>query len=156
MKNTQLTFNPKNVTVNDITGNFQGTNFNANGTFDNLIGYALKDETLAGTLNVSADKVDLNKLMGIRLLHTTAALLSRQQKILLPPPATPAASEPFAVPKNINLTLNAKAGNVKYDKVDYKNISGTLQVKDETVGMKDLKMEALDGTIALEAPTLPN
>jgi hypothetical protein len=49
LKNTQLTFNPKNVTVNDITGNFQGTNFNANGTFDNLIGYALKDETLAGT-----------------------------------------------------------------------------------------------------------
>jgi len=148
LKNTQLTFNPKNVTVNDISGNFQGMNFNANGAFDNLIGYALKDETLAGTLNVSADKVDLNKLMG-----TTSASSGST-----PAPATKdtvavsgnaPASEPFAVPKNINLTLNAKAGSVKYDKVDYKNISGTLQVKDETVGLKDVKMQALDGTIAL-------
>ncbi|HEX6430088.1 MAG TPA: AsmA family protein, partial [Niastella sp.] len=49
LKNTLLTFNPKNVTVNDVSGNYMGTNFNANGSFDNLIGYALKDETLAGT-----------------------------------------------------------------------------------------------------------
>jgi hypothetical protein len=142
LKNTQLTFTPKNVTVNDVTGSFQGTNFNANGSFDNLIGYALKDETLSGLLNVSADKVDLNKLMGT---STTPAPAAGKDSAA----AAPAASEPFAVPKNINLTLNAKAGNVKYDKVDYNNISGTLGIKDETVSMKDVKMQALDGTIAL-------
>ncbi|OQP39892.1 hypothetical protein A4H97_16870 [Niastella yeongjuensis] len=147
LKNTQLTFNPKNVTVNDVTGNFQGTNFNANGYFDNLIGYALKDETLAGVLNVSADKVDLNKLMGTT--SATATTPAPAAKDTATTTATPAASEPFAVPKNLNLTLNAKAGDVKYDKVDYKNIAGTLAVKDETVSMKDVKMEALDGTIAL-------
>jgi hypothetical protein len=138
LKNTQLTFNPKNVTVNDVTGNFQGTNFNANGSFDNLIGYALKDETLSGVLNVSADKVDLNKLMG-----TPTAPAAKDTA------ATAAASEPFAVPKNLNLTLNAKAVSVHYDKVDYNNVSGTLGIKDETVSMKDVKMQALDGTIAL-------
>jgi hypothetical protein len=146
LKNTQLTFNPKNVTVNDVTGNFQGTNFNANGHFDNLIGYALKDETLAGVLNVSADKVDLNKLMGTTSATAAPAPAAKDTAAKT---ATPAASEPFAVPKNLNLTLNAKAGSVKYDKVDYKNIAGTLAVKDETVSMKDVKMEALDGTIAL-------
>ena len=147
LKNTQLTFNPKNVTVNDVTGNFQGTNFNANGTFDNLIGYALKDETLAGTLNVSADKVDLNKLMGTT--SATGATPAPATKDTVAVTGNAPASEPFAVPKNINLTLNAKAGNVKYDKVDYNNISGTLGIKDETVSMKDVKMQALDGTIAL-------
>jgi hypothetical protein len=147
LKNTQLTFNPKNVTVNDVTGNFQGTNFNANGTFDNLIGYALKDETLTGTLNVSADKVDLNKLMGTT--SATGATPAPATKDTVAVTGNAPASEPFAVPKNINLTLNAKAGNVKYDKVDYNNISGTLGIKDETVSMKDVKMQALDGTIAL-------
>jgi hypothetical protein len=146
LKNTQLTFNPKNVTVNDVTGNFQGTNFNANGAFDNLIGYALKDETLAGTLNVSADKIDLNKLMGATSASTTPAPATKDTVAAT---GSAPASEPFAVPKNINLTLNAKAGSVKYDKVDYNNITGTLQVKDETVGLKDVKMQALDGTIAL-------
>ncbi len=96
LKNTQLTFNPKNVTVNDVTGNFQGTNFNANGTFDNLIGYALKDETLAGVLNVSADKVDLNKLMGTTSATTTTPAPAAKDTAVTT--ATPAASEPFAVP----------------------------------------------------------
>ena len=147
LKNTQLTFNPKNVTVNDVTGNFQGTNFNANGYFDNLIGYALKDETLAGVLNVSADKVDLNKLMGTTSATTTPAPAAKDTAAKTTTAAP--AGEPFAVPKNLNLTINAKAGDVKYDKVDYKNITGTLAVKDETVSMKDIKMEALDGTIAM-------
>ncbi|OQP62719.1 hypothetical protein A3860_27300 [Niastella vici] len=146
LKNTQLTFNPKNVTVNDVTGNFQGTNFNANGSFDNLIGYALKDETLSGVLNVSADKVDLNKLMGTSTATATPAPAAKDTAAA---GSTPAASAPFAVPKNLNLTLNAKAGSVHYDKVDYNNISGTLGIKDETVTMKDIKMQALDGTIAL-------
>ncbi|HEY1200156.1 MAG TPA: AsmA family protein, partial [Niastella sp.] len=123
VKNTQLTFNPKNVTVNDVTGNFQGMNFNANGTFDNLIGYALKDETLAGTLNVSADKVDLNKLMGTTSA-TSGSTPAPATKDTVAVTGNAPAGEPFAVPKNINLTLNAKAGSVKYDKVDYNNISG--------------------------------
>jgi hypothetical protein len=148
VKNTLLTFNPKNVTVNDVTGNYMGTNFNATGSFDNLIGYALKDEPLTGTLNVSADKVDLNRLMGTTA-STTTTPTTADPKAANKDTVAAAASEPFAVPKNINLTLNAKAGNVKYDKVDYSNVSGTLLLKDETVTMKDVKMQALDGSIAL-------
>lgn len=130
-----LTFNPKNVTINNVAGNFMNTNFTANGTFDNLIGYALKDEALAGTLNVSADKVDLNKFMGT---DTAAATTT-----------TASASAPFAVPKNIQFALNANVNKLHYDKVDYNNIKGALVIKDETVTLKNVQMEALDGTLAL-------
>jgi hypothetical protein len=133
---TELTFTPKNVTLNNLAGKFMTTNFNANGSFDNLIGYAMKDEPLTGVLNVSADKVDLNKLMGATSETPDTA-------------AATATTAPFAVPKNINLTLNTKVDNVKYDKVDYNNINGSLQLKDETVALKDVKMNALDGTIGL-------
>lgn len=136
ISNSMLTFTPKNVTLNNLAGKFMETNFNANGSFDNLIGYAMKDEPLTGTLNVSADKVDLNKLMGATSDVPDTA-------------TTTESTAPFAVPKNIQLTLNTKVGNVKYDKVDYSNINGTLQLKDETVALKDVKMNALDGTIAL-------
>src|SRR6185436_823497 len=57
------------------------------------------------------------------------------------------SSGPFAVPANINLTVNAKADNVKYDKVDYKNINGTLLLADETVKLQNVKTDALDGTM---------
>ena len=140
IKNSTLTFNPKNVTVNNVNGSFMGTDFAANGSFDNLIGYAMKDEPLAGTLNVTAGKLDLNKLMGTSTSTTTTPAADSAGKT---------ASEPFAVPANIALTLNAKADNVIYDKVEYKNVQGTLGLKNETVSLNDVKMEALGGTIAL-------
>ncbi len=61
---------------------------------------------------------------------------------------TTSSSEPFLVPANINFTINAKADQVKYDKVDYKNINGVLVLNDQTVKLQNVKTEALDGTIA--------
>jgi len=134
--NSALTFNQKNVTLNDLAGNYLNTNFSANGTFNNLVGYAMQDQPLAGTLNVTADKMNLNDWMGTDTTTTTTA--------------STATADPFAVPANMNLTINAKAGNVKYDKVDYNNITGTLLLKDETVKLQNVKTEALDGTMVFD------
>ncbi|RYY30057.1 MAG: hypothetical protein EOO04_05705 [Chitinophagaceae bacterium] len=133
LKNATMTFNPKNVSLSNVAGSFMGTNFNANGSFDNLIGYALKDEALAGSLTVSGDKLDLNKLMST---DTTAS-------------AETETSAPFAVPSNIRFQVNAKVDEVQYDKVQYRNVSGALSLANETVTLKDVKMQALDGDIAL-------
>ena len=129
-----LTFNPKNVTLNSLNANYLNTNFTANGVLNNLIGYALKDQTLDGTINVSADKMNLNDWMGTDTATTTAN--------------TTTTATPFLVPANINLILNAKAGQVKYDKVTYNNVNGTLTLKDQIVKLQNVNTEALDGTIA--------
>lgn len=131
---TKLSFNPKNVNLNSFTGNYLKTNFTANGVLNNLIGYALKDQVLDGTINVSADKMNLNDWMGTDTATTTAN--------------TTTSSQPFLVPANLNFTINAKAGQVKYDKVDYSNINGTLLIKDEVVRLQNVNTEALDGNIA--------
>ncbi|MES1215205.1 MAG: AsmA-like C-terminal region-containing protein [Bacteroidota bacterium] len=131
---TKLSFNPKNVTLNSLAANYLNTNFTANGVLNNLIGYALKDQTLDGTINVSADKMNLNDWMGTDTVTTASN--------------TSASATPFLVPANINLVLNAKAGQVKYDKVTYNNVNGTLALKDEVVKLQNVNTEALDGTIA--------
>lgn len=133
--NSELGFNQKTVTLNNLKGNCLNTNFNANGTFNNLVGFAMQDQPLAGTLNVTADKINLNDWMGTDTAATVAA--------------TSSSAAPFLVPANINLIINAKAGEVKYDKVDYKNINGTLALNDEKVRLQNVKAEALDGTMAL-------
>lgn len=55
----------------------------------------------------------------------------------------------FVVPANLDLTLNTKADLLHYDKVDYRNIMASLLIKDETVFLKNVKMDALDGTVAV-------
>lgn len=132
-------FNPQNVSITNFNGNYLQSNFTGNGSLNNLIGYALKDEPLKGSLNISVDKMNLNDWMG-----TTAST-----------PATTTTTEsttnavPFLVPGNLNLVLNAKAGNVKYDKVDYNNINGSLLLADETVKLQNLQAQALNGSIVL-------
>jgi len=128
---TELTFNPQNVELNSFAGNYLNTNFIADGVLNNLIGYALKNQTLGGTLNLSADKMNLNDWMGEETTTSTANN----------------SSTPFIVPANINFIISAKLDKVKYDKVDYNNINGSLALSDETVKLQNVKTEALDGVI---------
>lgn len=138
ISNTQLTFNPKTVALNNLAGNYLNSNFTANGVLNNLIGYALKNEPLQGTVNMNVDKMNLNDWMGTDT--TTAAATSTGN-------TTAASSAPFLVPAGLNLVLNAKAGQVTYDKVNYNNINGTLVLNDETVKLQNVQANALEGTM---------
>jgi hypothetical protein len=132
LRNLLMTFNPKNVTLNQAAGSYLGTNFEANGYVNNLIAYALKDRPLNGAVNVKADKVDVNKFMG----PTDST-------------ASDSASGPFVVPANLDLTLNAVAGHVKYDNLLMQNVSGTLLLADEAIKLNNVSGDALDGTIMM-------
>jgi hypothetical protein len=132
---TQLLFNQKNVTLSNLSGNYLGTNFTANGILNNLIGYAMQDQPLTGNLNVNADKMNLNDWMGTA--ETTPAT------------ASSSSPDPFLVPADVNFTIKATAGQVKYDKVDYDNVNGTLVLNDEKVTLQNVKTDVLDGNVVL-------
>ncbi|WP_343691997.1 AsmA-like C-terminal region-containing protein [Chitinophaga sp.] len=132
VNNLSMKFNPKNVTVESFDGQYMGTNFKANGAVNNMLAYAFKNEPLDGNLTVKADQIDLNKWMGT---ETTATA------------TTDTPSAPFAVPANLNLSLNATADKVRYDQLDLTNVSGALLVKDQTVTMQQVKANAMQGTM---------
>lgn len=138
-----FTFNPKNITLNTLKAEYMKTVLTANGSIDNAIGYALKDEPVAGTLNVLADRVNLNDFMGTSEATNTADSTATGDN------TGTASGDPFAVPKNIAFTLNAGVNKLVYDKTEYNNLKGTVALKDETVTFKDVQMDALDGKIML-------
>jgi AsmA-like C-terminal region len=132
ISNTQVAFNPKNVALSKLEGNYLHTNFSANGVLNNLVGYAMQQQTLSGNLSLAADKMNLNEWMGTTT-DTEADIT--------------ASSTPFEVPSGIEFTINAKAGEVTYDKVNYNNVSGTLLLNDQTVKLQNVRTDALDGSI---------
>lgn len=134
IQRAQLKFNPQNIVLNNFDGRFQNTHLTADGVLDNLIGYALHNQELAGTLNIAADKIMLNEWMGTSDTTTSANT----------------SAGAFLVPANMNLTLNARANTVQYDKVTYNNVRGALVVKDETVRLQNVQTDALDGSIAFD------
>jgi hypothetical protein len=134
LNSASMSFNPTNVTLSNLVGRFMNTKFQANGYINNLLPYVLQNQALNGVVNVKADNVNLNELMGVSTDTTKKN--------------TP-ESKPFIVPKNLDLTLNALVDNVQYDKLDMSNISGSLKVANETVTMENVKAKALNGDFAV-------
>lgn len=128
-----MTFSPRNVTLNRAAGRYMHSNFTANGSINNILPYLIKNQPLDGVINLTADRIDLNEWMGVSADTSSSA----------------AASAPFVVPASLDVTVNAKAGSVKYDKLEIKDLSGALQVSDETVKIDGVNGKALDGTMGI-------
>lgn len=135
----QMLFNPKNVTVPEFKGQYLGTNFSATGEVNNLLAYVLRNDALNGRLDLKADQINLDKWMATGSTGTTASK-----------PADTAATGAFIVPNNLDFTVNAQADKVHYDKVDLSQLSGTLRISDQTVTMKDIRANALQGTMKID------
>lgn len=126
-------FTPSKVNITTLNGQYLSSNFSANGYINNLLSYLLKDRPLSATLSVSADKVNLNDWMGTSSDTATAK--------------SSAAAQPFVVPANLNVNLATKVSSLHYDKFDLSGLSGNLLINDETVSLKDMAGNALDGTM---------
>ncbi len=134
--NTLLaSFNPRNINLSNLSGRYGKTNFTANGSIDNLLPYALQHQSLVGVLNLKADLVNLNDWMGTTPADTSAKAV----------PASP----PFAVPADLDFTVNAAIDKVLYDKMDMQNLSGSLLIKDEKVSLNNIKCNLLDGSMTV-------
>jgi hypothetical protein len=134
LANLFMTFNPKNVTLNNAAGKFMNTNFTANGYINNLLPYLFSNKALNGSLTAKADNLNLNEWMGV---STDTANKNM------------ASAKPFVVPANLDLTLNASIDKVHYDKLDIANVIGSLLIADETIKLNNVKGNALDGTMSI-------
>src|SRR5690606_23003477 len=69
-----------------------------------------------------------------------------------PAPAenTGAPASVFIVPDNLNITLNAKAGEIVYDKLVLNDVKGTVAIRNETVYLQNLSGRGLDGSMQID------
>jgi uncharacterized protein involved in outer membrane biogenesis len=134
--NLLLTFNPKNVTVSGLRGQYLGTIFSGDGAINNLLGYYLHNESLNGTFNFIADKIDVNKFMGTPATTATTT-------------ATPPATEPYQVPSNLDIELHASTGSLKYDNILLTGVRCDLSIRNQVVTLQNVSGKGLDGNLKM-------
>lgn len=140
-----MSFNPKNITLNQLKGGYGKTHFEAGGVLNNLLAYMLQHQALDGALTVKADIVDLDQLMGT---SGTAAPAAKTDTTTTSPGAMPAGSA-FTVPDNIRFALHAGVDQLHYGNLDLRQVSGDVLIADETVKLNNIRAEGLDGTMVL-------
>jgi len=118
-----LTLSPRSAALTAFSAKIGGSDARATGTLDNLLGFVLHSEDLRGTATVSSNRFVLDEWK------------SKEKTTVIP------------VPPHVDFGLAASAKEVTYGPLTLANVTGHLQVKDQRVTMRDLKMDMLKGAV---------
>jgi hypothetical protein len=126
-----MIFTPQAVKVNQANGFLGSSDFTANGTFTNYMGYLLNDGTIKGNMSVKSEKFNVNEWMtDIPQSSSTPTNMPLQV---------------VEIPKNIDLTMTSDIKEALYDKMTLKNIKGILTVGNSAVKMQQVTFQSLGG-----------
>lgn len=126
-------FTPNKMDVSDFGLQIGNSDLRGNGQIRNAWNYLFDNQTVAGVINLQSNNFDLNQFM------TEPA----------PANAPAAAAEIIPVPENMDMTINADFGKVKYTTYDLSNLEGQVVVKDRAARLQDFTADAFGGQIGL-------
>ncbi|MDR2475939.1 MAG: AsmA family protein, partial [Bacteroidales bacterium] len=126
-----LNFTPRAIDLSSLNVKIGENDIAASGKLENFIAYALKDQTLKGSLNVKSNYLNLNDFMSESDAQTE----------------TESSTAVFEIPKNISFMLNGNFQKVLFDNLTLENVQGQIIVNGGKVDMKNLEMNALGGSM---------
>ena len=132
INNAGMNFTPRYLDLTSLNVKIGQNDLAASGRLENFIPYALKDETLKGTLNVTSNYLNLNDFM------SEEAENASEESIAV-----------FEVPGNLDFTLNGKFNKVLFDNLAMDNVVGQIVVRGGKISMNNLGMNALGGSMKM-------
>jgi hypothetical protein len=138
---TDLTFNPKTVTLNSLNAKIGQTDLQATGSITNLLGYMFANEDIKGNFKMNSDTFVVNDFMVNEPENKSNENNDSPQK-------NEKAS--IKIPSFLNCIVKASANTVIYDNITLKDVNGTLIIADEKATLVNLNSSVFDGGLVLE------
>src|SRR5690606_26035808 len=138
-----LKFNPSHVSLNKLNAKTGKSDIQASGTLDNFYGFMFKDQVLKGNFSLTSNYLEVSDLMTTSTPTETSAETQAKQ-------TTSASAEDFKIPAFLDCLISSKANTVVYDNLTLKDVSGKLQIKNETVSLQNLMTSVFGGKIGLD------
>lgn len=139
-------FSPKALNLRGLSGKMGKTDFAMNGNIDNYMNYVFEDEKLHGTFNFKSNTFDLDAWMPESSGETASEESTKEEKVET---AAEEAVEPIRVPDNIDFEMETFIGDLIYDGMDIKNVTGKVIIRDEAVNLENLSLNMFEGKIGL-------
>ena len=138
-------FSPQRLALKNMEGKMGRTDFKMNGNIENYMGYFFYNESLKGTFDYRSEVLDLDAFMP----ESTNGETSAEEKPAKVEEAAEEALEPMLIPANIDFELNTFIGDLIYDGMDIKNVTGKVTLRDEEAILNNLSLNMLDGQIGM-------
>ena len=136
IRESSLAFSPQFVELVSFDAKIGNSDIQLKGKIENFLPYVFKDEIIKGNLAFSSRLLDLNEF----LVGEFEEEVEETDTIVL---------ELFEVPKNIDFKLTSTLDQIFYDKLEIKNVTGLIEIKDGKVLLDNLAMNLLEGSMKL-------
>jgi len=137
--NASMTFSPAYSELKQLLIKVgEKSDFNLSGRLENYIPYFLSDGIIKGNLTLFSSVVDLNEIMD-KIPSDTAAVKDTTALAVI------------NIPRNIDFVFNGEIGRLFFDRLEATEVKGNMTVKDGVVSVRETGMNALGGTIVMNA-----
>ncbi len=146
LKNTVVRGNmkPNKLVAQEFSTIIGDSDVKASGTITNMFDYLFDNQTLGGNIAVRSKLMNLNQFMTEDGSVPPAPATTTEAST-----ATTANMEPFLVPENIDMTIQANVDKLVYTNLVIDRLVGTLQVENEAVVIEDATAHLLGGNMAI-------
>ncbi len=133
VSNAQMLFNNQKVSIPSFVGKLGANDVEVSAVLDNFFGYVLNDNTLKGDVQLKSKNLNANDF----LVDSETGNDTLQMSLI-------------EIPGNINVDLQATIANLKYDDLILTNFSGSLNVINQTVALKNIATDLLGGRLSMD------
>jgi hypothetical protein len=138
INNAGIVFNPAFAELTGLAATMgEKSDFTLSGRLENYIPYLFSDGTLKGNLSLKSKIVDLNEILDLMPSDTLDT--------------DTAALEVIQIPKNIDFTFDAVVESMVYGKLTADDVKGKVVVRDGVVTLSETGMNALGGSMLVNA-----
>jgi uncharacterized protein involved in outer membrane biogenesis len=127
-------FNSKEVTISSMKGKLGQSDFTVDGSFQNYWAYLLKDGTILGNIKFKSDFLEVTELMNG---GTSTGIDSTRNR------------DPYVLPARIDLTVQADVNRMLYSRMEIRETTGKLVIRDQKLNLDQLSMNLLKGRMVL-------
>nr|WP_320120037.1 AsmA-like C-terminal region-containing protein [uncultured Marinifilum sp.] len=131
-----MKFTPAYISLNSFDSRIGESDIQLKGKIENFIPYAMKNETLKGTFNLSSNSMNLNEFM------TEDDKLEDNVEDTIP-------LSIIEIPANLDLRLSSVFKNIRFDQMDIKNVKGLIEVRNSAAKLTNLSMDMLKGELTM-------
>ena len=132
---------PNRLEAKEFSASIGESDFSSSGVITNMFDYLFDNGTLGGNLSLRSHLMNLNQFMTAEGSSVSAT-----------EPVTEAQAselEPFLVPANIKMNINADIDRLIYTNMELKDLKGEVTVADQAAILENAEARALGGTMAV-------
>lgn len=137
-----FTFTPAALRLSDTKVVVGGSDLTLSASLENYLGYLFADSTIKGTVNINSNTINLDELLAMAGEEPAAEPVESQEEVI-------SRVEAVRVPANIDFNMKLNAKQIIMGKMNLRNLSGTLVVKDSKIDVRNLSINTMGGGIAL-------